>query len=119
MRKDDFLLNIYRMNDNLGCLVVMVKGTKPLKILNLKEPLHFVGWLKQLSMAIDTGADQHCKYELKSPHGEERLLSCRFEKQLVAIEISFKQQPRIKWEGSARDFAAAVDRMIVRLPGFY
>lgn len=119
MRKDDALvMNIYRMNDRRGCLVMVVKG-KPLKILNITEPLHFVGWMKQLSKAIDTGADQNCKYHLKCLDTAERVLKCRFVQAMVGLDLCFKQQARMKWEGSAREFAAAVDRMIARLPKFY
>ncbi|MDR6784591.1 hypothetical protein ABIE26_003237 [Pedobacter africanus] len=120
MRKDDALvMNIYRMNARRGCLLLIVKGKKPLKILDLLHPLPFVGWIKQLSMAIDTGADQNCKYDLECLDTAERVLKCRFAKEIVALELCFKQQPRMKWEGSAREFAAAVDRMIARLPKFF
>ena len=79
-------MNIYRMNNRRGCLVMVVKG-KPLKILNITEPLHFVGWMKQLSMAIDTGADQDCKHDLVCEDGKERLLKCRFAMEVVKLEL--------------------------------
>lgn len=119
MRKDELVINIYRVNDKQGCLVVIVKGKKPFKILNVIDPLHFVGWIKQLSVAIDTGAEQGCDYKLKCANGTERVLKCSFAKQVVALEFSFKGQSRLRWKGSARDFGAAVDRMIAQLPKFF
>ncbi|MDR6782663.1 hypothetical protein ABIE26_000849 [Pedobacter africanus] len=119
MRKEELTLNIYRINDRRGCLVVIVKGKQPLKILNVLEPLHFVGWIKQLSMAIGTGAKQDCKYDLKVAGGRDYELKCRFSDEVVWLELCFKHLLRLQWKGSAHQFAAAVDWMIAKLPRFF
>jgi hypothetical protein len=98
---------------------MVVKGKKPLKILNVLEPLYFVGWIKQLSIAIGTGAEQRCDYKLRCADGTERVLKCSFAREVVALKICFKQQLRLSWEGSARDFGSAIDRMIAKMPRFF
>ena len=119
MRKADLVLNIYRINDRRGCLVAVTKGKKPLKILNIPEPLHFVGWMKQLSMAVNTGAEQNCKYDLNEIGYAERQLKCRFAGGVVSLEIWFKHLVRLQWKGTAYEFADAVNWMIARLPKFF
>ncbi|MDR6785243.1 hypothetical protein ABIE26_003942 [Pedobacter africanus] len=119
MSNNKLLMMIYRMNDRQGCLMLQLQGKKPCKIIRILEPLYLVGWIKQLSVAIDTGADQDCTHQLKCEDGRERRLKCRFAKEIVALEFFFKQQLRFNWKGTAHEFRTAVDRMIAKLPRFF
>ena len=119
MRKDELVLNIYRMDHKRGCLVMLVKGKRPLKILHLPDPLRFAGWLKQLSIAIDTGAAQDCWYPFDGMEKAAPLLKCTFAAEVVGLEIYFKRQARLSWQGTARELGVAVDRMIAKLPKFF
>ncbi|MNY51319.1 hypothetical protein D3C86_1868950 [compost metagenome] len=110
---------IYRMDNLQGCLMLQLQGKKPCKILRILEPLTFAGWIKQLSVAIDTGADQDCGHDFICEDGRERRLKCRFVQEIVALEFFFKQQLRFNWRGTAHEFRTAVDRMIATLPKFF
>jgi hypothetical protein len=118
MSNNEVLLNIYRMKDKQGCLVFKSTG-KPYKIFNITEVLPFAGWMKQLSMAIDTGAGQDCKHHLFNADGLEHQLICKFVQEVVALELWVLERLKFSWKGTAKDFKAAVDRMISKLPRFF
>lgn len=119
MSTNELLLAIYPMKERRACLALKCKGKKPYKIFNIIDVLPFVGRLKQLSKAIDTGAEQECKLHLRIADGQEPLLVSRFVKEIVAIELWFKEQIRFTWKGTAKEFRMMVDRMIARLPSFF
>ena len=119
MSTNELLLTIYQMNESRACLALKCKGKKTYKVVNIIDVLPFVGCLKQLSKAIDTGAEQDCKLHLRNADGHEPLLVSRFVKEIVAIELWFKEQIRFTWEGTAKEFRRVVDRMIAKLPSFF
>lgn len=100
------------------CLVFKCTGS-PFKICNLIEVLPFVGCLKQLSVAIDTGAAQIYPHLLQRANGLEYQLKCSFAQEVVALELRFREVLRFSWEGTAKEFRIAVDRMIAKLPPFF
>ncbi len=106
------------MKDRQGCLVFQSAG-KLQRIFNLIEVLPFVGWLKHLSHAIDTGAKQNDAHAIRCADGLERILTCKFIQDVVALELKVKQQVKFSWQGTAKEFRAAVDRMIAKLPRFF
>lgn len=112
------LLNNYLMEKRQGCLVLKGAG-KPYKILKVLDPLGFVGWIKHLSVAIDTGATQNCEYGLCAADRLSRLLKCRFSAEIVSLELWVLKKLKFNWQGTAREFRDAVDRMISRLPNFF
>ena len=119
MRNNDLLLRIYKMKDRQACLVFQSAG-KLQRIFNMIAVLHFVGWLKQLSLAIDTGAEQKGEaYTLSCSDGLDRLLTCIFVQEVVALELKVKQKVKFSWQGTAKEFKASVDGMIWRLPRFF
>ena len=119
MRNNELLLRIYKMKNKQGCLVFQSAG-KLQRIFNLIAVLHFVGWLKQLSLAIDTGAEQKGDpYFLSCSDGLDHLLTCIFVQEVVALELKVKQKVKFSWKGSAKEFKAAVDWMIWKLPRFF
>jgi hypothetical protein len=116
---NELLLNIYLMNEKRVCLAF--KSTDRMyKVVNLREALPFVGCIKQLSLAIDTGARQKpYTYPLCCADGLERLLKCSFVQEVVALELWFKERLKFYWRGTAKEFRAAVDGMVLRLPKFF
>ncbi len=120
MCNNELLLTIYKMKDRQGCLVFQSAG-KLQRIFNLIEVLHFVGEMKLHSVAIDTGAEQRCSkpFPLRCADGLERILTCHFVQEIVALELKVKQRVKFSWQGTAKEFKAAVDRMIAKLPRFF
>ncbi|MBB5440108.1 hypothetical protein HDC92_003806 [Pedobacter sp. AK017] len=118
MCNNELLLSIYKMKDRQACLVFKNTG-KPCKLFNLIEVLHFAGEMKLLSVAIDTGAAQNYPYCLRCADGLEHSLKCRFVQEVVALELWFKEQLRFSWQGTAKEFRVAVDRMLTKLPRFF
>jgi hypothetical protein len=116
---NELLLNIYLMKEKQVCLVFKSMD-RLYKIASLREVLPFVGCMKQLSLAIDTGARQKpYTYPLYCADGLERLLKCSFVQEVVALELWFKERLKFYWQGTAKELRAAVDRMVLRLPKFY
>nr|WP_121272155.1 hypothetical protein [Pedobacter schmidteae] len=125
MRKYLLLLDLYLMK-NREVSLVLKSGYTSARIERFCNALQFVGRMKQLSKAIDTGANQDCAYELRNFKGLEWILACRFAKGVVALELWFEQlgfceklEMPFDWKGSAQEFRDAVDRMIRRLPKFF
>ncbi|MBB5439497.1 hypothetical protein HDC92_003190 [Pedobacter sp. AK017] len=118
MGNNELLLSIYKMKDRQACLVFKSTG-KPCKLFNLIEVLHFAGEMKLLSAAMDTGAAQNYAYTLRSADGLERRLICCFVQEVVKLELWFKAQLKFSWQGTAKEFRAAVDRMLAKLPHFF
>lgn len=121
MRKHLLLLNLYLMKNNLGSLVFK-NGDISARIERLCDTLQFAGKMKQLSMAIETGANQDCAYQLVNAKGSEWVLACRFTKGIVALELWFQQlgfNERVaspfNWQGTMVEFRDAVNRMIDKM----
>ena len=118
MRNNELLLGIYKMKDRQACLALKCAG-KLHKVFNLTEVLHFAGEMKLLSVAMDTGAAQNYAYPLRCADRPERLLICCFVQEVVKLELWFKAQLKFSWQGTAKEFRVAVDRMIAKLPRFF
>lgn len=107
-------LDIYFNRGNLGMLTLK-NGYVLNRIHRLYDALAFVANMKQLSMAIDTGAGQHCAYPLQNSRGLELILNCRFVKEVVSLEI---WKTDFSWRGTATEFRKAVNKMIERMPKY-
>jgi hypothetical protein len=121
MSKHLLLLNLYLMKHNLGSLVFKCGGVSA-RIDKLCDALQFVGRMKQLSMAIDSGADQDCAYRLNNLKGLAWILYCRFAKGIVALELWLEKLGfneglvvPFEWRGSVEGFRHAVNRMIEKM----
>lgn len=124
MRKHLLLLNLYLMKKNLGSLVFKC-GDVSARINKLQNALGFAGRMKQLIMAIDTGADQNCAFQLLNVKGLAWIFNCRFTKGIVALELwlerlgfNEKIEMPFDWKGSVVDFRNAVDRMIAKMGAY-
>jgi hypothetical protein len=119
MSNNKLLLTVYKMEEKQVCLAF--KSTDKLyKIYHFMEVLPFAGCMKQLSVAMDTGASQKLYvYRLCCADGLEYGLQCSFEKGVVVLELWFKEQVKFNWRGTAKEFRVAVDRMVLRLPLYF
>jgi hypothetical protein len=119
MSNNKLLLTVYKMEEKQACLAF--KSTDKLyKIYHLIDVLPFVGCMKQLSVAIDTGATQKpYAYRLCCADGLERQLKCSFAKEGIVLELWFKERLNFSWKGTAKEFRIAVDRLVLRLPKFF
>jgi hypothetical protein len=116
------LLQMHMNIDNQGSLVLKRSGMSA-RINDLLAPLTFVANMKQLSLAVDTGARQNCAYEIKNTKGLEWVLACRFAKGIVALELWFQKfgfnehlETLFSWEGTAKEFGKSVNKLVERLP---
>ena len=107
-------LDIYFNGGNQGMLTLK-HGHLFNRLNRLCNGLAFVANMKQLSMAIDTGANQNCLYRLKNTKGLEWVLSCKFIKEVVSLEV---WKTDFSWQGTAIEFGKAVSRMIERMPKY-
>ncbi|MBB5438018.1 MULTISPECIES: hypothetical protein [Pedobacter] len=112
------------MKDNLGSLVLKY-GDVSARIDRMCAALQFAGRMKQLIMAIDTGASQDCAYRLTNLKGLEWILNCRVVKGMVALELWLEKlgcNERLvvpfDWRGSVEEFRNAINRMIDRMPAY-
>lgn len=116
------LLQIHFNIDNRGSLILKKAGMSA-RINDLLAPLTFVANMKQLSLAMDSGARQNCAYEIKNGEGLEWVLACRFAKGIVALELWFQKfgfseqlDTLFSWEGTAKEFGRSVSKLVERLP---
>jgi hypothetical protein len=104
-------LQVHFKPNHQGSLVFKTESMAA-RINNLCNPLRFIGQMKQLSMAIDSGASQNCSYRLETDKGLVWELGCRFVQEMVSLEL---WATGFSWEGTAKEFGKSVNRMIEKM----
>lgn len=121
MNNNKITLNIHLIPGNKGSLVFYKEGkgggSASLRMNRLCGALDFVGSMKQLQMAIETGAEQHCFYPMRNDTGREWFLYCRASGGQISIAVCSVPEgnPVFEWEGEVQSFRNAVNRMIANM----
>ncbi len=118
MNNGDLLLRIYKTGRHEACLHLRARR-ECFKITGLIGVLPFVGQLKQLAKAIDSGAAQQCTLSLHTTKGAEHALGICFSGDTLSVELLFAGQSRFCLQLSARAFIASVEGMLAKLPKFF
>lgn len=115
---------MYFMAGNCGRLIFK-NGNDAARIEKLCNALQFAASMKQLSMAIESGAAQDCGYELKNAKGLKWVLACRASEGMVALDLWFQQlgindklDNLFNWRGNVEEFKNAINNFIDRLPKY-